>query len=453
MGNPRIRLGLLFRRWWLAVVLATVGGALVAYAFGLRVSTTYEANAKVLIGHPEGLAPTYAELVKSSFVLTYALRRVKPDLSLAELRDNVRGESDQDTRIVTVDVDAARGREAIALANAIAAGLREYASTQPNTATAGLLQNSEPRVQVVDPARSATRIRPRPALLLEFGAFAGLLAGVAFALLAEARTPRINAEEDLAAAGGPTVLGTLNAGGRAGGFAPAPAIRAGRLASYRRLVARLALAADTDFPRSLFVVGADGGHGSAKVAVDLGLSLAFDGHRVTVADFEGGEITRYLQMDGRKRGASLFRRSNPVDSAGITFDRFTLRAGSGPTLVLPRSRPGSLSAGEADTVVADLSADTDALIVHGPPPTRSRGTLSWAGATLGTLLVAAAGQTRVRDLARAVEALEPLGPKLLGAVLLTAAPDPSAQPEEPPTRRTDRPRPRGGGTPVRSRVP
>jgi tyrosine-protein kinase len=452
VGNPRIRLGLLFRRWWLAVVLATVGGALVAYAFGLRVSTTYEANAKVLIGHPEGLAPTYAELVKSSFVLTYALRRVKPDLSLAELRDNVRGESDQDTRIVTVDVDAARGREAIALANAIAAGLREYASTQPNTAAA-ILQDSEPRVQVVDPARSATRIRPRPALLLEFGAFAGLLAGVAFALLAEARTPRINAEEDLVAAGGPTVLGTLNAGGHAGGFAPAPAIRAGRLASYRRLVARLALAADTDFPRSLFVVGADGGHGSAKVAVDLGLSLAFDGHRVTVADFEGGEITRYLQIDGRKRGASLFRRSNPVDSAGITFDRFTLRAGSGPTLVLPRSRPGSLSAEDADTVVADLSADADALIVHGPPPTRSRGTLSWAGATLGTLLVVAAGQTRVRDLARAVEALEPLGLKLLGAVLLTAAPDPSVQPEEPPTRRTDRPRPRGGGAPVRSRVP
>lgn len=453
MGNPRIRLGLLFRRWWLAVLVATVGGALLAYAFGSRISTTYEANAKVLIGHPEGLAPTYAELVKSSPVLMYALRRVKPDLSLTELRDTVRGESDQDTRIVTVDVDAARGREAIALANAIAVGLREYASTQPNTATAGVLQNSEPRVEIVDPATSATRIRPRPALLIEFGAFAGLLAGVAFALLAEARTPRVNAEEDLAAAGGPPVLGTLNAGRRAGAFAPAPTIRAGRLAAYRRLVARLALAADTDFPRTLVVVGADGGHDSAKVAVDLGLSLAFDGHRVTVADFEGGGITRFLQMDGRKRGASLFRRSSPVESTGITFDRFTLRAGSGPTLVIPRSRPGDLSVEDADTVVADLSAEADALIVHGPPPTRSRGTLSWAGATVGTFLVVAAGQTRITDLVRAVEALEPLGPKLLGAVLLTAVPDAPAPPEEPPTRRTDRAtRPRSGGAAVRSRV-
>jgi Mrp family chromosome partitioning ATPase len=286
-------------------------------------------------------------------------------------------------------------------------------------------------------------------LLLEFGAFAGLLAGVAFALLAEARTPRVNAEEDLAAAGGPTLLGTLDAGRRAGVFAPAPAVQ---LAAYRRLVARLALAADTDFPRSLVVVSADGARASAKVAVDLGLSLAFDGHRVAVADFEGDGITRYLQMDGRKRGASLFRRSDPVESAGITFDRFTLRVGSGPTLVLPRSRPGDLSVEDADTVVADLSTEADALIVHGPPPTRSRGTLSWAGATVGTLLVVAAGQTKVSDLVRVVEALEPLGPKLLGAVLLTAAVDASAQPEEPPTRRADRKRPRSGSAAVRSRV-
>ena len=69
MGNTPVRLGLLLRRWWLAVLLAMVGGALVAYAFGSRVSTTYEASADVLVGHPEGLSPTYAELVKSTPVL------------------------------------------------------------------------------------------------------------------------------------------------------------------------------------------------------------------------------------------------------------------------------------------------------------------------------------------------------------------------------------------------
>jgi succinoglycan biosynthesis transport protein ExoP len=452
MGNPRIRLGLLVRRWWLVVLLATVGGALVAYALGSRVSTTYEASAKVLVGHPQGLSPTYAELVKSSPVLTYALRRAKPDLSLAELRDNVRGESDQDTRIVTVEVDAARVRDAIALANAVAAGLREYASTQRNTATAGVVQNSEPRIEVVDPATSATRIRPRPALLLEFGAFAGLLAGIAFALLAEARTPRINAEEDLVAAVGLPVLGTLDAGRRGGAFLPAQAIRAGQLTPYRRLVARLALAADSDFPRSLVVVGADGGYGSAKVAVDLGLSLASDGLRVAVADFEGGGITRYLQLDGREGGASFFRRTGRVEAAGITFDRFSLRAWPALLLVVPRAPLRGLSIGNAETVVSELTADADVMIVHGPPPTRLRGALSWASATVGTLLVVSAGQTKRRDLAEAVETLEPIRPKLLGAVLQTTVPDPPAPLNEQRTLGTGRARPHSGAA-VRSRTP
>jgi len=449
VGNPRIRLGLLLRRWWLPVLLATVGGALVAYAFGSRVSTTFEANAKVLVGRPEGLSPTYAELVKSSPVLRNALRRARPDLSLAELRDNVRGESDQNTRIVTVEVDAPKAREAIALANAVAAGLREYASTQPNTATAGVLQTSEPRVEIVDPATSAIRVRPRPALLLEFGAFAGLLAGVAFALLAEAHTARINTEEDLAAAGGLTVLGTLNAGRRA--FSPEPAIRAGQLAPYRRLVARLALAVDSDFPRSLVVAGADGGFGSAKVAVDLGLSLAFDGHRVAVADFEGSGITRYLEMDGRESGASFFRRSDSVESAGITFDRFTLRALPALRLVVPRVRPRGLRVEDAETVVSELSADADIMIVHGPPPTRLRGALTWGWATTGTLLVVDAGQTKLSDLAEAVETLEPIGPKLLGAVLQTTASNSPTLLDEQPTHGADWTRPRSGAA-VRSRA-
>ena len=213
------------------------------------------------------------------------------------------------------------------------------------------------------------------------------------------------------------MLGTLNASRRAGSFFAAQAVRAGQLASYRRLAARLALAADSELPRSLLVVGADGGYGSGKVAVDLGLSLASDGHRVTVADFEGGGIMRYLQMDGRERGASFFRRSGPVEAAGITFDRFTLRAGPALLLAVPRVPLRGLSIGNAETVVSELSADADVMIVHGPPPTRSRGALTWAPATVGTLLVVGAGQTKRRDLAEAVETLEPIGPKLLGAVL------------------------------------
>jgi Mrp family chromosome partitioning ATPase len=212
------------------------------------------------------------------------------------------------------------------------------------------------------------------------------------------------------------------------------------------------LAADSDFPASLVVVGADGAYGSAKVAVDLGLSLAFDGQRVAVADFEGSGITRYLQMDGRERGASFFRRSDSVETAGITFDRFTLRAWPALRLVVPRVRPRGLSVEDAETVVSELSADADIMVVHVPPPTRLRGALTWGWATAGTLLVVDAGQTKRRDLAEAVETLEPIGPKLLGAVLQTTASNPPTLLDERRTHGADWTRPRSGAV-VRSRAP
>jgi succinoglycan biosynthesis transport protein ExoP len=443
MGNPRIGLGTLLRRWWPAVLLATVGGALVAYAFGSRISPTYEARAKVLVGQPAGLSPTYAELVKSTPVLAYAVRDAKQDVSLAELRDNVRGESDEDTRIVTIEVEAGKASKAVALANAVAAGLRQYASTQPGPSAAGAVQTSEPRVELVDPAASAVRIRPRPVLLLEFGAFAGLFAGLAFVLVAEARTPRVSGEDDLVEASGLPVLGSLDGNSRAGSFSRAPAVRAGELTSYRRLVARVALAAGSEAPRSLVVVGAEGGQGSRQVVIDLGLSLALDGLRVAVVDVEGNGIRRLLQTDGREAGASPVRRLESVAYAGITLDRFTLRSAPSLVLALPQARPRGLAVDDAKTIVAELSAGADVVIVHGPAPTRSRAALTWARAAQATLLVVGAGQTRRADVEQAVEALEPVGGKLLGVVLQRAATTQAGADEEP--HRTDRTRPRSGG--------
>ena len=143
--------------------------------------------------------------------------------------------------------------------------------------------------------------------------------------------------------------------------------------------------------------------------------------------------------------------SDPVASAGITFDRFRLRAGPALLLAVPRSRPRGLSLEDAETVVSDLSADVDVVIVHGPPPTRSRGALPWARAALGTVLVVGAGQTKRSDLEDAVETLEPIGRKLLGAVLQTAT-GMAGPIDEPSTDATDMSRPRSGGATARSQA-
>jgi capsular polysaccharide biosynthesis protein len=416
MGNPHVHPASLRRRWWRLILVATVGCALVAYVVGSRVSPTYEASSQALIQGPAGLAPTYAELVKSTPVLVDALNSVKPDVSLTELRRNVRGESDQNTRIVTIDVDADKKRDAIALANAIAAGLRSYVqSTQASSA--GTTSSKPIDVQLVDPADSAVRVRPLTSLLLLFGAAVGLLGGTAFALAAEARSPKVTAVGEFEKAAGLPVLGSVNGGslGR-GGVSLDPIGALEDAAPYRRLATQIAVANESDSPRSLVVVGADGPEGSRAVAVRLAHVLALEGRRVVLADFEGDMIKRSFGI-GERAGAHVMRRMEPLKDADMVVDRFALRSGAPLVLACGRFDPQGLSFERAEELVLLLSADADLLIVHAPPPSSSRAALTWARATEATVLVVRGEKTKQEQVAEALAGLESARTKLVGAVL------------------------------------
>ena len=64
-----------------------------------------------------------------------------------------------------------------------------------------------------------------------------------------------------------------------------------------------------------------------------------------------------------------------------------------------------------------LSAEADLLIIHAPPPSRSRGALIWARATKATLLVVRTEHTKRADVEAARDGLEPVGTKVIGAVV------------------------------------
>jgi succinoglycan biosynthesis transport protein ExoP len=425
MGNPSIRLASFLARWWALMVLAAVGGAIAAYVYGSRATPTYEANAEVLVEAgpaPEAaspvaeLLPTYAEIVRSTPVLAYALRATQSPGSVDELRENVRGESDQETRIIKIRADDSDRTRAIALANALAGGLRRYVSVTRAPPTPGADVTRQPRVQVVDRATSAVRIRPLSPLLLEFGAFAGLFGALAFALVADARSAKVTDEDDLMEVGRLPVLGSVNgAGPRASSFDPTRSSLE-EAASYRRLATRISVANREELPRTLVVVGADRTEGSCTVGVKLALVLAQDGHRVVLADFEGNRIGPFFRVDERG-GGKFVSRGKVLKYRGMTLDCFTLRSGAPLVLVLPRLAMRGLGHEDAEELVTLLSADADILIIHAPPPSRSRSTLTWVRATTGTLLVVRAEHTKRAEVEEAREGLEAVGTKLIGAVV------------------------------------
>ena len=428
MGNPSIRLASFLRGWWALMALAAAGAALAAYVYGSRATPTYEANAEVLVEvgpAPEAaspvaeLLPTYAEIVRSTPVLAYALRATQSQGSVDELRENVRGESDRNTRLITIRADDSDRTRAIALANALAAGLRWYVSVTRAPPNPGADVTRPPRVQVVDRATSAVRLRPLSPLLLEFGAFAGLFGAVAFALVAEARSAKLTDEDDLIEIGGLPVLGSVNgAEPRAGpSFFDPTRASLEEAASYRRLATTISVANREELPGSLVVVGAERSEGSCTVGVKLDLVLAQDGQRVVLADFEGDRIRRFFRIDERGGGKQVVSRAKALKYRGTTLDCFTLRSGAPLVLVLPRLVPPGLSHEEAEELVTLLSLDADLLIIHALPPSHSRSTLTWARAASATVLVVRAGHTKRAALDEAREGLEPARSKLLGAVL------------------------------------
>jgi capsular polysaccharide biosynthesis protein len=426
MGNPRIRLASFLRRWWFLIALSAVGGALAAYLYGSRASPTYEANAQVLVEvSPASVAatpvaellPTYAELVRSTPVLAFALGATQSHGSVDELRENVRGESNRDTRLIKIRAeDSDRGR-AIALANALAVGLQRYVSATQSPPAPGDGVTRRARVRVVDRAASAVRIRPLSPLLLEFGAFAGLFGALAFALVAEARKPRVTDADELVAIGGLPVLGSVNGNSRGGLASPDPTLPPGESASYRRLVTRITAANRDEAPRSLVVVGAGGAEESYMVGVRLALALAQDGQRVVLADFEGNRIGPFFRINERGGENRVVGRAKVLKYRGTILDCFTLRSGTPLVLVLPRLPLRGFSDQEADELVTLLSADADALIIHAPPPSHSRSMLMWARAARATILVVLADHTRRANVTAALQGLEPVGAKLIGAVL------------------------------------
>jgi capsular polysaccharide biosynthesis protein/Mrp family chromosome partitioning ATPase len=428
MGNPRIGLASFSRRWWGVIALAVAGGALAAYVYGSRATPTYEADAQVLVeADAEGsttqaaqLSPTYAEMVTSTPVLAFALRSTGASRSVDDLRENVRGESDDRTRLIEIRVDDTDSNQAVALANAVAAGLRSYVADMRTPATADGDVISQPQVRVVEPASSAVRVRPLSLLLLGFGAVAGLFGGLAFALVVESRSPNVTDEDDLVWLGRLPVLGSVNGRRPDAGRSPFDPAQSSseRAAPYRRLATNISIASPEELT-SLVVVGADGSEASCAVAVHLALASAQEGRCVVLADFEGDRIRGFLRIDELAAGAQLVKRAEPLTHSGTVVERFTFRSGTPLVVALPRVAPRGLSQEDAATLVARLSAGAELLIIHAPPPSYSRSTLTWARASNATILVVRAEETKRANVRGALEGLQPVGTKLIGTVLKT----------------------------------
>jgi receptor protein-tyrosine kinase len=416
MSGRRIGFLSALRRWWAVIALATGAGALLGYAYASTAAPTYEAQTRLVVDArlgdlrsqqaAAGVIPTYAELVRSRLLLAPALARLGLPLSVEELQQDVRGEAEKDTRLLTIRVRAGDPDEAVAIANAVAAELVGFVARDESNSSGvtGSPTSQDPLrvvVGIVEPAEDAERIRPRTALTMEFGALAALFGALAACVLAETLGPRVRDEQDLARTA-PVVLGSVNGSADVG--------------RYEMLAAGVARAEAGPAADGLLVVGAQSGAESSSVALNLAAATARAGRRVVLLDLgRSREISRLKRSHAGSPGKPI----SPARFDGATLERF--RVARDPAFVIaarPASDPRPIERDQAVGLVQLLLRDADSLIVHASSPRRPHDALVWARVVGRTLLVARRDHTKQQSVADSLGRLEDAGAHVVGAVLL-----------------------------------
>jgi polysaccharide biosynthesis transport protein len=407
------------RRWWAVVALATGVGALLAYQYGSKASPTYEAEALLLVTAPgtqlgalqtgPELAPTYAELVRSTPVLQRAVAALDRRVTLEELREDVRGEWDQESRLLTVRARSDDPAVALDAANELAEALDRVAATPP-PASGSEEATLRTELTIVEPATDADRVRPQSLLLMEFGALAGFFFAVGLAVLVDSRRGFVRDEEDLTDLTERAVLGSVDGGPLSRPAGPGlrqDAAREGAEA-YRRLAERVVAAGGEEAPRRVLVFGAQRDSGSGTVAANLATALADTGLRVVLADLaEKLEAARVLTPDGRGAEQAGVKRHGELHYDRIVFDRFAPTSRRAPLLALPRGGPPrSLDVADARGLADLLVAGADVVVLHAGPPSLSPRSLTLTHAADLTILVVRRGHTRRESVTSVLESLD-----------------------------------------------
>jgi capsular polysaccharide biosynthesis protein len=192
------------RRHWKIWTGATLVGALVALLVFVQTPKTYEATSTLFVSVSPSIpnsasfvqqrVKSYPEIVASEAVLATVRADLELDESLAELRTHVSASNPADTTQLHVTVSGPDPEKAAAIANAVAGRFADVVESL-ETPSSG----DEPvRLTVADPAVAPTSpASPVLLYLLALGVVAGLLLGLAAAIVHSRMDTTLHTDDDL----------------------------------------------------------------------------------------------------------------------------------------------------------------------------------------------------------------------------------------------------------------
>lgn len=424
--------GRMFRQRWLIIVGVFVLAIAAAVAWSALVTPVYQARAQLYVSTvstqsvsdlAEGSSftqrqvTTYADIVRSPYVLEPVIEELGLDVTAQELAESVVARAKPDTVLIDLTVDHTDPEVALAVTEAISEQVVDTLSELDRTK--GSSESPVSATLIAEATLAPEPVAPQPLRNVAFGAIAGLVLGLGLALLRDLTDLSVRGEDELRTLTTAPVLGGVPFDPRA---AASPNVVVDdpynpHSEALRTIRTNLTFVNAGQQPRTLVITSSVPGEGKTTLSAHLALTLAANGLKVCIveADLRRPKLADHLGLEG---GAGLTTVLigqteledvlQPYGSTGVTF------LGSGQLPPNPAELVGSPRMRE---VLGRLSEDFDITIVDSPPLRPVTDAAVLAGMTDGALVVVGVKVVRRDDLESALKRLEMAKAPLLGLVL------------------------------------
>lgn len=276
------------------------------------------------------------------------------------------------------------------------------------------------RVLVVEQAVPPTEfVKPRILLNTGLAGLLGLALGIGLVLVAGYLDDTVKTSEDVQRLSGSAAIGTIPVFQTGNGLEPVVNPQSLATETYRGLRTNLQFATAGRDIRSIAVTSARPGEGKSTTTANLGVVLAQGGQRVILVDADlrkpalhrafgianRSGLTNLLLLRGGDEELSGYLRPTAVEGLQVLT--------TGP---LPPNPPDLLGSPRMSELIQRLEQLADIVLIDTPPLALSD-PLIIAGHVDGVLLVTTAGQTRSKELVRALEELSRTSTPVIGVVL------------------------------------
>lgn len=428
------------RSWWWLVVLGVGLGGGSAYAVTTQMTPIYRARAVLLVNQAQNpaavtyqdilgsqqLTKTYAELVTSNVNLRVASEELDDQsLNAAALKKKVSASDRNGTQLVVVYAEDSSPKRAALIANGVADSFIKYVE---KAQLAGKLGSTSVGLNTVFVAETAeppdSPVRPNRVLNVALGVLLGLIIVIAVVAVVEYLDDYIDSRGEVEQRS-LTFLGTIFHTNPPRGVdrqAWVPSITAdvpnSLLAeSFRQVQTNLAFSLSVGEFKTLVVTSPGPGEGKSTVAANLADALAESAKRVLLVDgdLRKPDVHRYFKLPNRSGLSTAFLADPTITPSvikKINSHLFVLT--SGPVAPNPAEL---LNSARMRTLLANLCASFDVIIVDSPPILGLADAAIWAGMTDGVLLVARRGKTRRGPFEEAIAAVRTTNKPIVGVIV------------------------------------